>query len=68
MTWPQVKKRPWEKRLVDESCGREVVELLKKAALSERDYLKALPQAGTTHNATYMLSTRWMVSLLRGVH
>lgn len=50
--WLQVKARPWEKRLVDESCGREVKELLQKAAQSESDYLKALAQPGTTHIAT----------------
>ena len=39
-----MKAKPWEKRLVDESCGTEVQSLLKKAKEWEGKYLSALPK------------------------
>jgi len=42
----QVKAKPWERRLVDESYGSNVPSLLKKASELEVQYLKALPKPG----------------------
>lgn len=42
----QVKLKSWEKRLVDELCGSDVKQLLKKAEEWETQYLKALPKPG----------------------
>ena len=42
----QVKLKPWEQRLVDESCGSELQSLLKKAKEWENKYLAALPKPG----------------------
>jgi len=42
----QVKVKPWERRLVDESYGNQVASLLKKASEHEEQYLKALPKPG----------------------
>jgi len=42
----QVKTKPWECRLVDESYGSNVPSLLKKASELEVQYLKALPKPG----------------------
>lgn len=42
----QVKAKPWERRLVDESYGSNVPSLLKKASEWEVQYLKALPKPG----------------------
>ena len=42
----QVKLKSWEKRLVDELCGSDVKQLLKKAEEWEDQYLKALPKPG----------------------
>ena len=42
----QVKLKSWEKRLVDELCGSDVKQLLKKAEDWENQYLKALPKPG----------------------
>jgi len=42
----QVKAKPWERRLVDESYGSNVPSLLKKASELEVQYLKALPKTG----------------------
>lgn len=42
----QVKLKSWEKRLVDELCGNDVKQLLKKAEEWEAQYLKALPKPG----------------------
>ena len=45
----QVKLKPWERRLVDESYGNQVSSLLKKASEREEQYLKALPKPGGEH-------------------
>ena len=42
----QVKSRPWENRLVDESCGSDLQDLLKKGREWETKYLESLPRPG----------------------
>jgi tetratricopeptide (TPR) repeat protein len=44
----QVKPRPWENRLVDESCGSDPQDLLKKGREWETKYLESLPKPGET--------------------
>ena len=48
----EVKARPWEKRLVDESCGSDVKALLQKAKEWEIKYLRSLSKYGTVYVTT----------------
>ena len=49
----EVKPRPWENRLVDESCGSDVKVLLQKAKEWETKYTQNLPKPGA-HTYMYM--------------
>ena len=42
----EVKSRPWEHRLVDESCGSDVQVLLQKGKEWETKYMRSLPKPG----------------------
>ena len=52
----QVKLKPWERRLVDESLGSDVKSLLSKATDWEARYLNALPKSGeyNTHTLVHI--------------
>ena len=45
-----MKPKPWEQRLVDESCDNELQSLHKKAKEWEAKYLTALPRPGRHHH------------------
>ena len=47
----EVKARPWEKKLVDESCGSDVKALLQKAKEWEIKYIQSLSKYGTVYIA-----------------
>ena len=52
----QIKVKPWEKSLVDDSLGADVKSLLRKAEELELQYLQSLPKPGTPVHTQYIPS------------
>ena len=52
----QIKSRTWEKRLVDETMGTNISELVKTAVKSEEKYLQSLPQPGTAEFLIHIMA------------